>query len=314
MTDTPGETQALTWAWTEQKEWSHNADQMKKRLFRFRTIALTLIVIAAAAGTAVSPAAGVSQSAAMGLAWLAAAAAATVAVLQTQATRKQVQDWTRVRSVSEAFKAEIYTYLAGVAPYTGPDKVDRFMGVLKEILADVTDLERQPVTVAPPEDLRPVTDVASYTTQRVDNQIDDYYRTTAHRMAKRARQFRAIALLIALAVAILSAAVGTLPNLYSVAAALPVLTTIAAVITAEMAFRHYDQLALEYDRTADQLQMLKIDHAINTASPTADAEFVKACESVISTQNQAWMARRTRSDATLPSADPGNTPPATHQP
>ncbi len=58
----------------------------------------------------------------------------------------------------------------------------------------------------------------------------------------------------------------------------------AAAVTAHAAAERYEYLLVEYRRTAGQLKHLK-----RTAA--GDADFVDRCESVISTQNQGWMAK-----------------------
>ncbi len=55
-------------------------------------------------------------------------------------------------------------------------------------------------------------------------------------------------------------------------------------MTAHAAAERYEYLLVEYRRTAGQLKHLK-----RTAA--GDADFVDRCESVISTQNQGWMAK-----------------------
>ena len=265
-----------------------------------------LIILAAVAGAAVAPAADMSSAAGKACAVVAGVASAIVAVLQTRVGRDQVEAWTRARSVSEAYKAEIYTYLAGVSPYRDTDKVSRFSNNLKAIAAKAKDVKHDHVTAAAPDNIRPVTDVKTYTQARVDQQIEKYYEPNAQKNSNRARQFRNLEFALAIIAAVVSAVVVAMTELQPLAATVPVLTTIAAVVTAEMAFRRYDALAMEYDQTADQLKMLKVDHSVNAAAgdPQAvDDEFVHACELVISIQNEAWMARGSQADTTLPTGD-----------
>jgi hypothetical protein len=95
------------------------------------------------------------------------------------------------------------------------------------------------------------------------------------------------------------------------AAWLPVVTTITAVVTAEAAFQRYDTLALEYACTADQLENLLLDRGLGATadSEAGDDEFVHASELIISMQNQAWMARRIADDVgSTPGAAPQESP------
>jgi hypothetical protein len=297
--------QALTRAWEQQSVWSQTADRLKQSLFRTRTAALILIIIAAFAGAFVTPAAAVAAASGVVFAWVAAACAGMAAVLQTLTKREHVEAWTRVRSVSEAYKAEVYTYLAGVAPYRGADKLSRLVDTLREVAEKAEDLKVKTLKFQPRQrPLPPVTDVDTYIAERVEKQISGYYRKKSREMARRAAQFRTFEIVVAIVGALLSAAAGSVPNLTGIAAALPVLTTIAAVVAAEMGFRRYDALALEYERTADQLENLLEDHDIkHTALGTAaDDDLVHACELVISIQNEAWMARPVGAHMNLPTA------------
>ena len=71
------------------------------------------------------------------------------------------------------------------------------------------------------------------------------------------------------------------------AAWVPVTTTASAAIVAHIAASRYDQLIIEYLRTADRLRYLR-DTERSRLTPAA---FVDACEDTISVENQAWMAR-----------------------
>lgn len=293
----------LTAAWEAQSVWSQTADQLKRSLLWARTAALSLIIVAACAGALVAPAAArISSGAGVGLAWLAAASAGSLAVVQKLASRGQVQGWARARSVSEALKTEVYIFLAGVAPYRGADKLIRFTENVKAVLEKADDLKDKAIGIAPKtRSLPPVNNVESYIAERVEAQIRDYYGPKSRETASRARQFRAAGIAVALIAALLSAT-ASVPKWQAVAAWLPVITTIAAVVTAEAAFHRYEALALEYARTEQQLKDLLIDRSIdeNASSAAAGDEFVHSAELVISIQNEAWMARRVAADTTLP--------------
>jgi hypothetical protein len=48
---------------------------------------------------------------------------------------------------------------------------------------------------------------------------------------------------------------------------------------------------LEFSRTAAELERLLARHAVGEQSPETDDAFVRRCEHVISTQNEAWMTK-----------------------
>jgi hypothetical protein len=69
----------------------------------------------------------------------------------------------------------------------------------------------------------------------------------------------------------------------------PVLTTISAAVTAHAAAERYEFLVVEYLRTARELERLR--RARSHVGGLSDEEFVRACEHVISLQNEGWMAK-----------------------
>ena len=119
----------------------------------------------------------IAPSAGLVFAWLAAACAGILAiVLRRLATRDQVQAWARTRSVSEAVKAEVYTYLAGgraIPRGRQGHAVDRETAGHRRI--GQRGETRSDQHQARSRELPPVRDVASYITERVRRQIDDYY-------------------------------------------------------------------------------------------------------------------------------------------
>ena len=73
------------------------------------------------------------------------------------------------------------------------------------------------------------------------------------------------------------------------------MTTVSAAIAAHAAAERYEFLRLEYSRTARELE-----HLLSRwkRSKLSDDEFVMKCESVISVQNEAWMAKLSRKSRT----------------
>jgi SMODS and SLOG-associating 2TM effector domain 1/Protein of unknown function (DUF4231) len=291
---------ALKHAWDQQSVWSQTANRLKRSLFQTRLAALCLTIVVALFGALVRPATDlIAPGAGLVFAWLAAACAGILAiVLRRLATRDQVQAWARTRSVSEAVKAEVYTYLAGVAPYRGADRAMRLTEKLRAIEGSAKGVRREAISIRPASrELPPVRDVASYITERVRRQIDDYYVPKSREVKRRAYQFRTAEIGLATVAALVSATESVRLG-HGMAAWLPVVTTITAVVTAEAAFQRYDTLALEYACTADQLENLLLDRGLGATadSEAGDDEFVHASELIISMQNQAWMARRIADD------------------
>jgi SMODS and SLOG-associating 2TM effector domain 1/Protein of unknown function (DUF4231) len=286
------ESDLLSWAWDRQSIWSQAADRLKRYLFWSRTAALLLTIAAAVFVTAAAQLADLSSAAGKVLSWLAAVCASLVALMQASARPERVREWMRTRSVSEALKAETYTFLAGVSPYRGADRQSIFRKNLDTVLEDAADLEGKTIGIEPVQRAIPsVSDVDSYSTVRVQGQVSRYYRPKSVAMNRRAQLFRAIETGLAVAAALLSATAAVSGH-EGWAAWLPVITTITAAVAAEAAVQRYSALAAEYARTYAELERLLRDrHGAVSGSATADDAFVHDAERVISLQNEAWMAR-----------------------
>lgn len=284
---------ALTWVWDLQSTWSQAAGDLKNSLFRARTGALWLTVAAAILATSGVQIAEVSPLWGRILAAASALSVALVTAVQRATGRKRVQDWTRARSVSEGLKAEIFRFMAGVAPYRGEDRVAVFQRNAGRILGDADYLKRVAIGIRPVQRPLPnVSDMSSYITERVSEQIDTYYRPQSEAMKHRADRYRVVINLLAV-VALLLGFAATVTGWQQFAAWAPVVTTVIAAVAAHGAANRYDALALEYARTYEQLERLLLERP-SDAGPDrqqADDRFVAEAEAVISVQNESWMAR-----------------------
>jgi hypothetical protein len=132
-----------------------------------------------------------------------------------------------------------------------------------------------------------VSDVDSYLTHRVDDQIDSYYRPRASRYEQRVRRLRAAGDALSV-VAVVLGALAAAFDVTELAAWVPVVTTTGAAVVAHIAASRYDHQIIEFLRTARQLESLRDSR---TANGMTDPAFVDACEAAISVENQGWMAR-----------------------
>lgn len=284
---------ALTFAWTKQSEWSQAASNAKAALFRLRFGALSLTVAAAVLATLSIQLSGLSAAVGTVLGAAATLALGVLAILQSFTKPEKIQDWTRARSVGEALKAETFTYLAGVTPYRGADRDEKFLVTVDGVLADAADLSRLTVgVVAKQRALPAVVDVTSYTTLRIDQQIDEYYKPQSVLMRKRANQFRWIQIGLS-AVALVLSFASTVTGRQGFLLWAPVIATVIASVAAFTAVQRYAALSEEYARTYEQLQRLKLTRGDASGSDPAAADdaFVADAERVISIQNESWMAR-----------------------
>ena len=281
---------APDWAWQRQSVWSQTANKLKAGPSKARTAQLGLTVAAAVLALAASQAKEASFAASLALSVLAALALATVSVLRAQTSKEQVQRWTRARSVSEAIKTEVFTYLAGAGRYAAADRDIALDAEIRRLQDDVGDLAPytrgiQPVT----RSLPPVHDVDSYLEVRVrDLQLRDYYDKRAKALEKRIQQLKWVQIALALIAAALAAVASVAPSVGAWAA---VATTAGGAVAAYFATERYEFLWIEYSRTADQLRSLLARPVGADGQPLSGSALVAECEQVISIQNQAWMAK-----------------------
>lgn len=281
-------------AWQQQRNWSRTANRLRSKILKYRFAALTLTMCGAAlAATATqlemnAAPPGYSRIVAVSAAF----AVGMVPALQIVFDRKTVSDWTRMRSISEALKSEIFIYLAGVSPYRGSDRQTVLAKHVRKVLHDGEDLTFY-LPASPPAwtPLPDVSDVASYVQVRLIGQIDRYYRPKAKEMNHRL----VITRNVQAGLAATGAALGVLaliPNVRT-AAWMGVVTTATAAVAAHAAESRYVYQFIEYCRTVQQLDSMLDDHLQTTEAPTAqsDDDLVSRCERIISIQNEAWMVK-----------------------
>jgi SMODS and SLOG-associating 2TM effector domain 1/Protein of unknown function (DUF4231) len=281
-------TEQLTEAWARQRIWSQAATRLKRRIDQARRAAL-LLGIATALAVAADQAGGLSVLAGRVLSAAAAITAGLATLLQRRAGTGQIRDWTRARSASEGLKTEIYRYLAGGTAYTGGSRDARLGAETRSITEAVADLRRHTLAIEPDaKPIPPVRDTASYITERVDDQISNYYTPRARLYESRVRRLRMAGDLLGVTAVVLAALAAGF-QVGGLAAWVPVVTTVATSVAAYIAAARYDHLVIEYLRTAQRLEHLRQEHL---AGPARDpAAFIDACEAAISVENQAWMAR-----------------------
>lgn len=281
--------------WAQQSVWSQAANRLKRSLGRSRTVALGLAIAGAVAATLATQVATLSSVAGKALALAAAVAVGLVPLARRGASPQAIREWTRARSVSEALKSEAYVFLAGVAPYRGPERDHEFADRTDSVARDAEDLLRHTAGITPQRrELPAVHDVDSYVTQRVSSQID-WYRQKARELESRLTVVRRAEIVLS-ALGVVLAAVAATFGTEEASAWVAVVTTVAAALTAHAAASRYEYQLVEYLRTAAELERLRDRHASSLgAQDESDDEFVQRCEHVISIQNEAWMAKWTGS-------------------
>lgn len=277
--------------WSRQSVWSQAADEIKRRIGRARLARLCLAIAGAALGTGAVQAGQGQAGLARVLAALAAVALALIPVLGAAARTDSLRDWTGVRSVAETVKAEMFTYLAGVAPYRGPDRTRLLLDRTDEIFEEAGDLARYTVGIDPRRrGLPPVHDVAGYLTERVNDQIDGYYDPRAREIHHMLRVLSRVQAGLAVVAAALAAVTSIVPAV-RLSAWAGVITTVAAAMATHVAAERLEYQEVAFVRTAERLRSLRSRFAGSPPGEAAEDAFVEACEQVIAVQNDAWMIR-----------------------
>ena len=288
----PGGTSSdrVIWTWAQQRMWHQTTRRLRHRIVRARSVALGLVIAAAALSVAAVQILGLGSGAGRTFAATAALSAALGTMTQRRAGTAQVQAWARAREACEGLKSEVYAYLAGGSRYAGDDRERTFGERTRAIVADAADLEHFSRGITPDREPVPaVTDIASYLTQRVDAQIDGHYRPTAARNQRRVRRLRAAGAVLGAITVILAGVAATFGVAWP-AAWVPVMTTAGACVVAHAAAAGYDQVIVASLRTAQHLDLLR-DARVDTS--IGNAAFVDDCETAITNQARGWMAHWT---------------------
>jgi len=290
-------TNAAERVWMQQSIWSQVANNLKTGVDHLRALALALTIVAAVLATAAAQVSSVSNVAGRVLALSAAIVVALVPLVRSRASRQTLLDWTTARSVSEALKTDIYTFLSGTTPYRSVDRDQLLIDNMNERVGTIEDgLIRALVGVS--AQVRPmpaVNDIGTYLERRVDHQIN-WYRSTAKSIEQRVTLLRRAETVLAVVAAVLSAVAATF-EIHQASAWVSVITTITAALIAHATAARYEYQVTEYQRTALTLEQLRFDRSrVVAPSPADDDRFVDQCESVIAKQHQAWVGKWTSGD------------------
>lgn len=287
---------AVRRVWRRQSQWSQAAEAAKRRIVRARRALVALTVTAAVAGTAAARLADAAPVAGRALAIVAAAALLLVPLVSRWSASEAVRTWTRLRAVSEALKAEVYRYLAGVAPFAGADRDAVLLRRLDRLMDDAGDLVGLTLEHAPADrPLPPVADVPSYLAERVCRQVDDYLLPAARQAGRAAARLGYAAVALSVVAALLSAAAGVLGDALGLTAWVGVAAAVTTALTGYGVAQRYAQQQLEYARAADQLTRLSATRETGQGWADDDA-FVAEAERIIAQSNEAWMAKMIEED------------------
>lgn len=288
--------------WQRQSVWSQAASAAKQNLVRARTVVLLLGIAAALFGTTAAQLMDPAENAGRIAAFAAALSGAAIPVAAVRCGPQAMNEWTRLRSVAESLKSEVYVSLSGAAPYRGPDVGTVLTERLTAVEHDAGDLAHHVQARTPRNRPLPdVRDLPTYIRKRINQQIEEYYEPQSRAMGRRVTLVRRAET----ALALVGAALGAVAAGFGVGAVsmwIAVAATVSASVTAHGLAARYAYQELEYARTALELRSLiarRNAASVTTGVPAAadeatrDDVFVSSCEHVISVQNDAWMVKWT---------------------
>lgn len=283
--------------WDRQSVWSQTANRLKARIDRLRSTMLALAVASAVLTTLAAQVASLNRPGGKVLAVLAGVAVGLVPLVRSRLGRDAVSRWTRARSVSEELKAEVYRFLADVAPYRGSDRWTLLIERSRRVQDAAADLMVSTADVVPAERGVPaVHDITTYVERRVVPQIG-WYRGRSAGLKRKLGRARAIELGLAV-VGVLLAALAATGAVDALAAWVAVIATLTAALSSHVAGSRWEYQLVEYLRTADELNRLYEEWAVPDALDEAGEDrLVDRCEHVVSIQNDGWMAKWTADQA-----------------
>ncbi|MFD0360989.1 DUF4231 domain-containing protein [Nocardia sp. GCM10030253] len=274
--------------WATRVCWSRTADRLKKRVDTARAAALILSGLGAIATTMTATllsSAGVARTI-VGIVGAVCLACATITAAHFL-TPTAVRDWTRARAGSEGIKRAVYEFRASAG-----SGIAELRGSVTEIHTAAADLlpefvQTAVVVEAAPRALTP----EEYISDRVQAQIDSYYRPMARASAVRSRRLRRVGFALGLLGTIVAAVASVVPGSGATALApwVAALTTLSGGVAAHLVAKRYDYMIITYLATASRLQRLVEDWRLGAAADWHG--FVRSCEDVIATENNGWISK-----------------------
>jgi hypothetical protein len=283
--------------------WSETADRLKRRLDRVRWSVFALSIsgaLAAALASQISTGESLVSThsifAAMGTVLLATGTFVSSRFLRDN----DLQAWVRARAASEALKREAFRYATRAKPYDDTANADQILIAERSQIEDsVDDLADLTVSAKRPgsSPRTPLT-AQQYREQRIEEQINKFYRPKAEGYRRIASRLRTIEFFLALAATAITALAGVVgktipvgPDRFDLAALTAVLTTVSGAILAHIEASRYQYLVTSYLATARRLEDVAADSAQVAANPNSWSDFVNRCEDIIATENNSWMAK-----------------------
>jgi len=296
---------ASDYAWGQYRVWAATSRELKAVVSAWQFRVLTLFLVGAVLGALSKQTAGLGLSGgnwswlAELFSWISAIALGLAAFFSKEIlSTDRERSWVRARSAAEAFKSQVYMFLANIPPYDKENAVDILFNKTEELANSVKGLVAKTIPGDKKHEDIPSgpLSIEEYIELRVNDQIKNFYipRVLEHEgVVKRGRTTGLVLGGIAVVLGVLGGSGFT----KFTAGWLPVISTATAAVTAHIYAGRHQYLVISYQATARQLERLL---ARWRASGKTDrdaierTQFIMDCETAISVENSAWMAEWTK--------------------
>lgn len=292
---------SLQYLWQEYNKWDATSVQIKSQISKWRVILLTLIIasalfsilshLVATGGISIDISIQkITQQVLSGLSAGGIALAAYFGGKMLSASKEK--QWLKARSVAEAFKSESFLYLMKAAPYhlSNPDAIAHQR--ITDIAKRRKDIQHIAISEQQLKANMPSTDMSfdDYITKRVNDQKDGYYRPKALEYQQKENTAKMVGYLLGTIGAILALLPVISPGFSSYTSIwVAFITTISGALASYFAANRYEYLIVAYQSAADKLELILTQWG-QMKSDTQRRQFVLACEQIIITENNGWMA------------------------
>jgi hypothetical protein len=303
------EEDALTVVWNRHRRWSQAATKQKKTIQWNQAFHLSLMVAGAFSQTLAAGLASTSATYGWAIALMGGVCVGAAPIISNIfLTKERKRNWVRCRATSEAIKAEVFLFRAGVPPY---DDKETPVQILVNRIADISERAKDLklfyiMTTSDEKKPPPIMDRIGYIKLRLEPQIENFYLATARKQAKKSTILKTCQHILSSGSAAIGLVAGSTGGATATAGgSAAVLTNLASKIgiwgaflaTASAAFgthiaaTKYDDEVMEWTTAAQSLENLyiRLPKAVGPGSPEWN-DFVLNCEAVISSNTKQWAA------------------------
>ena len=297
------EKDALTVVWNRHRRWSQAATKQRKTFQWFQTCHLSLIVAGAFSQTLAARLASSPTSYGWAISLTGGGCLGAAALISNNVLTKERQsNWVRCRATSEAVKAEVFLFRAGVPPYD--DKAPDQILVLR--VADISERAKDLkllyiMTTNDETKPPPILDRDGYIKRRLDTQIENFYLKMARNRAKKSAVLKKCQYILAFGSSAVGLVAGSTGGIAGGGSAVfshlaskvgiwgPAFATASAAFGTHIAAAKYDDEVMEWTNSAQLLEnlYLRLPKVTGPGSPEWN-EFVLKCEAVISSNTNQW--------------------------